>query len=101
MRTPSWRATALFLATVTGSSGCSFFRSSTQPVTIMASDPDAEIYANGRAVGRGTVTVELRRDRDQAIMARTDDNRPASGAIKSRLGSGGLTGRVGGPTNIV
>src|SRR5262245_56557942 len=101
MRTPSRRATALFLATVTGSSGCSFFRSSTQPVTIMASDPNAEIYANGRPVGRGTATVELRRDRDQSIMARTDDNRTGTATIKSHLGSGGITDIVGGAIILV
>ena len=102
MRTPSrTRATALLLAMVTGSPGCSFFRSSTQPVAIMATDPNAEIYANGRPVGRGTVTVELPRDRDQTIMARTDDNRTGTATIKSHLGSGGITDIVGGAIILV
>jgi len=86
---------------VTGSPGCSFFRSSTQPVVIMATDPNAEIYANGRPVGRGTVTVELPRDRDQTIMARTDDNRTGTATIKSHLGSGGITDIVGGAIILV
>ena len=102
MRTPSrTRATALFLAMVTGSPGCSFFRSSTQPVAIMATDPNAEIYANGRPVGRGTVTVELPRDQDQTIMARTDDNRAGTATIKSHLESGGITDIVGGAIILV
>jgi len=66
----------------------------------MASDPNAEIYANGRPVG-GSVTVELPRDRDQAIMARTDDNRTGTATIKSHLGSGGITDIVGGAIILV
>src|SRR5215472_17426638 len=96
MRTPSRRAAALFLAMLTGNSGCSFFRSSTQPVTIMTTDPNAEIYAGGRPVGRGTATVELPRDQDQTILARTDDNRAGTATIKSHLGAGGITDIVGG-----
>ena len=96
MRTPNRRAAALFLATLTGSSGCSFMRSSTQPVTIMSTDPNAEIYAGGRPVGRGTATVELPRDQDTTILARTDDNRAGTATIKSHLGSAGIADIVGG-----
>lgn len=96
MRTPSRRATALFLATLTASPGCSFFRSSTQPVTIMATDPNAEIYAAGRPVGRGTATVELPRDQDTTILGRTDDNRAGTATVKSHMGSAGIFDIIGG-----
>jgi hypothetical protein len=71
-------------------------RSRTQPVTIMATNPNAEIYAGGRPVGRGTVTVELPRDQDQTILARTDDNRTGTATIKSHMGSAGIFSIIGG-----
>src|SRR5262249_2925744 len=96
MRTPSRRATALFQATLTASPGCSFFRSATQPVTIMATDPNAEIYPAGRPVGRGTATVELPRDQDTTILGRTDDNRAGTATVKSHMGSAGIFDIIGG-----
>jgi len=67
----------------------------------MTTDPNAEIYAAGRPVGRGTVTVDLPRDQDQTIMARTDDNRAGTATIKSHLGSAGIFDIVGGALIIV
>src|SRR5262249_52798555 len=49
-----------------------------------------EIYVAGRPVGRGTATVDLPRDQDQTIMARTDDNRAGTATVTSHLGSGGI-----------
>jgi hypothetical protein len=72
------------------SPGCSVLKPSTEPVTIMATDPHAEIYVAGRPVGQGTATVDLPRDQDQTIMARTDDNRVGTATVTSHLGSGGI-----------
>jgi hypothetical protein len=82
-------------------SGCSILKSSTEPVTIMATDPNAEIYVAGRPVGHGTATVELPRDQDQTIMARTDDNRTGTATVKSHLGSGGIFDIIAGSFLIV
>src|SRR5262249_53394680 len=103
MRTPSGtRATAVCLMmSMAVSSGCSVLKSSTEPVTIMATDPNAEIYAGGRPVGRGTATVDLPRDQDQTIMARTDDNRTGTATIKSHLGSAGIFDIVAGAFIII
>jgi len=72
------------------SPGCSVLKPSTEPVTIMATDPSAEIYVAGRPVGQGTATVDLPRDQDQTIMARTADNRTGTATVTSHLGSGGI-----------
>jgi len=103
MRT-SWgsRATAFVVATsLSITPGCSFFRPSTQPVTIMATDPNAEIYVAGQPVGRGTTTVYLPRDQNQTVMARTNDNRAGTATIKSRLGSAGIFDIVAGAFLLV
>src|SRR5262245_27263944 len=92
MRTSSrTRGMAFCLAIVMAvSSGCSILKSSTEPVTIMATDPNAEIYVAGRPVGQGTATVDLPRDQDTTVMARTDDNRTGTATVTSHLGSGGI-----------
>jgi len=62
----------------------------------MATDPNAEIYAAGRPVGRGTATVELPRDQDTTILGRTDDNRAGTATVKSHMGSAGIFDIIGG-----
>jgi hypothetical protein len=54
-------------------SGCSFLAPHHQSVTLIASDPNAELYADGIPVGTGTATVELARNRSHSVMARVGD----------------------------
>ena len=75
--------------------GCSMFSSSLQPVSIMASDPRAQIYVDGQLMGTGTVTVPLKRRRSHAVMARIGD-RTGVAHIDSQISGAGVLDIVGG-----
>jgi len=53
--------------------GCSFLGTTTQTISVTASDPKAEILVNGEAVGFGRVTCELKRGKTHTFMARRGD----------------------------
>ena len=53
--------------------GCSLFVGSTQSVTVSATVPEAEVYVDGQLMGRGPVTVELRRNRSHGFMAKVGE----------------------------
>lgn len=67
----------------------------TQMIAIHASDPDAEISVDGRAVGRGTATVSLQRKRSHTVTARVGD-RAGSATIDRRVSTMGMLDLVGG-----
>jgi hypothetical protein len=81
-----WIAVVTTFATIC-SSGCSFVVGSRQPLTIMASDPNAQIYVDGKYEGQGTVTVLVRRDQGHAVMARLGDR---TGTASTRTGISGV-----------
>jgi hypothetical protein len=92
----------LFVSTLTAvSPGCSFMQPRRQAVSIMATDPTAEIFVNGASVGSGTASVELERDRTQEIMARTPDNRVGTATIRTRMSSAGIVDIIMGSLIVV
>lgn len=95
------RFSARLLATVlivtsAVSPGCSLFVGSKQPVAINATDPDAELFVDGAPVGRGTATVDLKRNRSHAILAKTEDGRSATANIGTQISTTGVLDIVGG-----
>ena len=64
------------------SGGCSFLRSGTEPITISASDPDAILYLDGKKLGRGPLTIEMKRDKSHTVRAMLPD------------GTGGATAEI-------
>lgn len=83
-------AAACFLTTA-----CSFTGGSKQPLTVMASDPRAAIYVDGRPVGTGTATVQVKRNRAHSIMVRVDD-RAGVGHVGKTISTLGVLDLVGG-----
>lgn len=75
--------------------GCSFMEPATQTITILASDPAAEISVDGRPVGRGTAVVNLPRKRSHTVVAQVDE-RAASATIDRRVSTIGMLDLVGG-----
>ena len=67
----------------------------TQTITILASDPAAEISVDGRPVGRGTAVVNLPRKRSHTVVAQVDE-RAASATIDRRVSTIGMLDLVGG-----
>lgn len=76
--------------------GCSLFVGSTQPLTITATDPNAEISVDGQPLGNGTVTTEVKRNRSHAIMAKTADGRAGSVHVGTQISTTGVLDIVGG-----
>ncbi len=76
-------------------SGCSAFQSRTQRVTIIPSDPTAQVYLNNDPVGSGRTTLELERNKTYAISARNGSNM-GSASIGRRVSGTGVLDIVGG-----
>ena len=85
----------LVLVYVPLATGCSMFANSRQSVVISASDPRAQIVVDGGAVGTGTTTVELERNKSHAVMAKVDD-RVGTAQIGTKISSTGMLDIVGG-----
>lgn len=74
---------------------CSLFASSTQGVTITASDPNAEIYVDGNYLGKGATSTALRRNRSHTVMAKCGD-RVGSTVIGTSISATGVLDLIGG-----
>jgi hypothetical protein len=53
--------------------GCSFIARPTQRVWIVPSEPQADVYVDGRHLGSGTVTTRLKKARDHSVMAKVGE----------------------------
>lgn len=82
--------TALLLAP-----GCSMFVPHTQPVLISTNEPEADITVDGTKVGKGTVTLELQRNKTHAVMAKHGD-RTAFATIGKSVSTTGYLDILGG-----
>ncbi len=74
---------------------CSLFAPSTQSVAITATDPAAEIFINGSLAGKGAATVDLRRNKSHAILAKVGD-RAGTATIGNSISTTGVLDIVGG-----
>ena len=75
--------------------GCSAFQSRTQRVTIIPSDPNAQVYLNNDPVGAGRTTLELDRNRTYAVSARSGGSM-GTASIGRRVSGTGVLDIVGG-----
>lgn len=87
-------ASALAAITLIESTSCSLLVSRSEDVFVSATDPAALIYVDGRLVGRGKASLQLRRNEDHAIMARIDD-RAGTAQIGTRISDAGIADIVG------
>ncbi len=75
--------------------GCSAFQPRMQRVTIIPSDPNAQVYLNNDPVGSGRTTLELERNKTYAVSARNGSNM-GSASIGRRVSGTGVLDIVGG-----
>lgn len=76
--------------------GCSLFRSSTQPITVSATDPMAELFADGQPIGVGTATVNLKRNESHVFTAKMADGRAGTAQVGRSLSDTAMLDIVGG-----
>ena len=74
---------------------CSLFPPATQPITIIPSHQNAEVFADGELHGRGTRTVELHKKRSHSIMVKCGDSAAVT-TIRRRLSTTGIFDIIGG-----
>lgn len=91
--TTAWRGIVTAITTVSVAS-CSLFAKGTQPVTIISSDPEAEIRADGNYLGKGQVTVTLDKANSHSIVA-TKGNKLACATIDYNLSTTGILDAIG------
>ena len=91
----SWVTVALLTVTLPLLSSCFLLVKGKQPVTITASEKDAEIRADGVYLGQGQATVQLSKGESHAITA-TKGNRTACAAIDYSISTTGILDAVGG-----
>lgn len=84
--------TTLLMVSLTG---CSLIQSSTQPVTVVPSNQNAQIYVDGNMIGKGPQTVQLKRNATHSIMAKCPKSAGVAGIDKS-LSTTGMLDIVGG-----
>ena len=71
-RSPFWQSvTALLILPVFGlATSCSFASSSTQSIAVQPTHENADVFVDGRLVGRGTRSVEMHKRRGHVVMAK-------------------------------
>lgn len=75
--------------------GCSLFVPSHQTLMVSASEPDAEIVVDGGLVGRGAVSVSLKRNVSHSIVARLGD-RTGHAGVGTTISTTGVLDIIGG-----
>ena len=71
------------------------FASSTQPLTVIPSESQAQVYIDGQLVGQGTVTQNVKRNRSHSVMAKVD-GRTGVAHVGSKISTTGVLDLVGG-----
>lgn len=75
---------------------CSLFRPSTQSVVVSATDPGAQLFADGAPIGNGTATVALKRNESHTFMAKMPDGRAGASQVGRSLSTTAMLDIVGG-----
>ena len=75
--------------------GCSFASPSSQNITIIPSDPRADVFVDGRPLGKGTIQTRLKKSESHAVMARVGD-RVGVGQVDRSISTSGMLDIVGG-----
>jgi len=89
------------LVMVMGGAGCSALVPWNQSLTVVVSEPDAQIYVNGARVGEGSVVTRVRRDQNVAIMATKKGYTPATREIGTTLSMIGIVDILAGTVILV
>ena len=85
----------LALAALVLAPSCSLMVPATQSISIVATDPSADIYVDGNLVGRGSATARVRRDESHGITARVDE-RVGVANVGTSVSSVGMLDIIGG-----
>jgi hypothetical protein len=76
--------------------GCSAFVTSTQPVSVTATDAHAELFADGQSIGTGSATTRLKRNESHTFMAKTTDGRAGTAQVGHSFSTTGMLDLIGG-----
>ena len=79
---------------------CGLLVSGTQPVTINAPPPEADIYVDGAFIGKESVAVDLQRNHAHTVQARFE-GRVATATIGTKLSEYAVLDIIGGLLIIV
>ena len=74
---------------------CSLFATSTQPITIIPSHENGEVYVDGNLKGKGVQTVFLHKRRSHSIMAKCGGS-AGTGSVTRHLSTTGILDIIGG-----
>ena len=94
MKLERWMAG--FLVVAMTFPGCSFFRSSTQILSITSDQPDAEIFVNGSMVGKGAVALPVKRNETVRVRVKKEGYITAQRLIENSLNTTGTLDLCGG-----
>ena len=91
------RTTCVLLSLALGMfPGCSLFRTSSQTVKVCATDSDADLFADGRPIGKGPTTVKLKRNESHHFMAKVPDGRVGIRQVEPSMSVTAIMDIVGG-----
>ncbi len=77
-------------------SGCSFFASPRQNITVMTNVPDAEVFVNGQRAGVGNISYSVKRNKNAQLMVRKDGYYPAYYSVDTQMSTAGVLDIIGG-----
>ncbi len=84
-----------------GLSGCSVFVPHSQTLSVVASEPDAMIFINGKPAGMGMASAKVPRNKSATILATKPGFRPAEKTVRYQLSGAGLADIIGGVVCLV
>lgn len=82
-------------------SGCSLVVPTTTKLTVNSIPDDAEIYINGKFVGKGTGSLDVKKNRTAVIMAKRTGYSPTSQSVNTRISTTGILDIIGGLVFLV
>ena len=87
---------ALVASLLLSLSGCSAFKSGTQPINVVVSEPDADVYINGQYMGDGQITTRVPRNENLSVMAKKEGCIPVTRNIGTTMSTTGILDLIGG-----
>jgi hypothetical protein len=86
----------LIITIATFQSGCSLLAPGRTNLTVVATEPNAQIYINGQFAGQGTGTMQVPTNQSATVMAKKDGFFPATQTVGTRMSTTGVLDIIGG-----
>jgi len=92
----SFLSMVLIIAMATFQSGCSLLAPGRTNLTVVSTEPDAQIYINGQFAGKGSGTMDVPTNQSATVMAKKDGYFPATQTVGTRMSTTGILDIIGG-----